>query len=38
MKTALLYSDDFGRFDYGSNHPLKAIRLKLTYVLIKACG
>jgi acetoin utilization protein AcuC len=38
METAFLYSDDFGRFDYGSNHPLKAIRLKLTYELIKACG
>jgi acetoin utilization protein AcuC len=38
MKTAFLYSNEFERFDYGPNHPLKAIRLKLTYELIKACG
>jgi len=38
MKTVFLYSDEFERFDYGSNHPLKVIRLKLTYELIKACG
>lgn len=38
MKTAFIYSNDFVRFDYGSGHPLKPIRLKLTYELIKACG
>jgi acetoin utilization protein AcuC len=38
MKTAFLYSDDFSRFSYGSTHPLKPFRLKLTYELIKACG
>jgi acetoin utilization protein AcuC len=38
MKTALLYSNDFKRFDYGGSHPLKSTRLKLTYELIKACG
>jgi len=38
MKTALIYSDDFSRFSYGSSHPLKPFRLKLTYELIKACG
>jgi acetoin utilization protein AcuC len=38
MKTAFIYSDDFSRFSYGSNHPLKPFRLKLTYELIKACG
>jgi acetoin utilization protein AcuC len=38
MKTAFIYSDDFARFDYGSSHPLKLVRLKLTYELIKACG
>jgi acetoin utilization protein AcuC len=38
MKTAFLYSDDFAGFDYGSGHPLKPFRLKLTYELIKACG
>jgi acetoin utilization deacetylase AcuC-like enzyme len=38
MKTAFVYSDDFAQFSYGSNHPLKPFRLKLTYELIKACG
>jgi acetoin utilization protein AcuC len=38
MKAAFVYSDDFARFSYGSSHPLKPIRLKLTYELIKACG
>ena len=37
MKTAFIYSDQFARFDYGSSHPLKPIRLKFTYELIKAC-
>jgi acetoin utilization protein AcuC len=37
MKTAFVYSDEFARFDYGSSHPLKPFRLKLTYELIKAC-
>jgi acetoin utilization protein AcuC len=38
MKTAFVYSDEFARVDYGAGHPLKPIRLKLTYELIKACG
>src|SRR5512143_1405685 len=38
MKTAFIYSDRFACFDYGSGHPLKPFRLKLTYELIKACG
>jgi len=38
MKTAFIYSNDFARFDYGSSHPLKLVRLKLTYELINACG
>lgn len=38
MKTAFIYSDNFAGFDYGSGHPLKPFRLKLTYELIKACG
>jgi acetoin utilization protein AcuC len=37
MKTAFVYSDEFARFDYGSGHPLKPFRLKLTYELIKDC-
>ncbi len=38
MRTAFIYSDRFAQFDYGANHPLKLIRLKLTYELIRACG
>jgi acetoin utilization protein AcuC len=38
MKAAFVYSDEFSRFDYGSGHPLKPIRLKITYELIKACS
>ncbi|MGE5172451.1 MAG: acetoin utilization protein AcuC [Betaproteobacteria bacterium] len=37
MKTAFIYTDEFAGFDYGSGHPLKPFRLKLTYELIKAC-
>lgn len=37
MKTAFVYSDEFTSFDYGSSHPLKPFRLKLTYDLIVAC-
>ena len=38
MKTAFIYSDDFAKYDYGSGHPLKPFRLRLTYELIKAYG
>jgi len=38
MKTAFIYSDDFAKYDYGSGHPLKPLRLRLTYELIKAYG
>jgi acetoin utilization protein AcuC len=38
MKAAFIYSDEFARFDYGSGHPLKPFRLKLTHDLIKDCG
>jgi len=38
MKNAFIYSDEFARFDYGSGHPLKPARLRLTYELILACG
>ena len=38
MKTAFIYSDTFSEFDYGSSHPLRTFRLKLTYELIKAYG
>jgi acetoin utilization protein AcuC len=38
MQAAFVYSDSLSRFDYGSGHPLKPFRLKLTYELIRACG
>ncbi|HXX53982.1 MAG TPA: hypothetical protein VEI28_05370, partial [Thermodesulfovibrionales bacterium] len=38
MSTAFIYTDEFHRFDYGTAHPLKTFRLKLTYELIKAYG
>lgn len=38
MKTAFLYSDKFGEFDYGANHPMRPLRLKQTYELIKELG
>jgi acetoin utilization protein AcuC len=38
MKTAFFYSDDFLKFDYGPDHPLKIVRLKLTRDLIHSFG
>jgi acetoin utilization protein AcuC len=38
MKTAFIYSDDFAKYDYGPEHPLKPVRLKLTHDLIRAYG
>jgi acetoin utilization protein AcuC len=38
MKTAFLYTDELAKFDYGETHPLKTVRLKLTYELSRACG
>ena len=38
MKTAFVYTDAYLDYDYGPTHPLRIIRLKLTYDLIKACG
>lgn len=38
MKSAFIYSDDFAKYDYGPEHPLKPFRLKLTYELAKAYG
>ena len=35
MKTAFIYTEDFLKFDYGTAHPLRIFRLKLTYELIK---
>ncbi len=38
MKTALIYTDDYTRYDYGPGHPLRMERLKLTYDLMEAYG
>ena len=38
MKTAFIYTDAYLDYDYGPTHPLRIIRLKLTYDLIKAYG
>ena len=38
MKTAFIYTDAYSDYDYGPSHPLKIIRLKLTYELIHAYG
>ncbi|MDI7259344.1 MAG: acetoin utilization protein AcuC [Thermodesulfobacteriota bacterium] len=38
MKTAFIYTDAYLDYDYGPMHPLRVIRLKLTFELIKAYG
>ena len=38
MKTAFIYTDAYLDYDYGPAHPLRVIRLKLTYELIRAYG
>jgi acetoin utilization protein AcuC len=38
MKNAFIYTDAYLDYDYGPAHPLRIIRLKLTYDLIKAYG
>lgn len=38
MSTAFLYTDDYFAYDYGSNHPMRIERLRLTYDLCKAYG
>jgi acetoin utilization protein AcuC len=38
MKTAFIYTDAYLDYDYGPTHPLKIVRLKLTYELIHAYG
>ncbi len=37
-RSALLYSDDFLRYDFGSSHPLNPVRLLLTYTLMMELG
>jgi acetoin utilization protein AcuC len=38
MKTAFVYTDAYFDYDYGPTHPLKIVRLKLTFDLIQAYG
>ncbi len=38
MKKVFIYTDAYFDYDYGLMHPLKIIRLKLAYELIKAYG
>ena len=38
MKTALVYSEQWTRFDYGPEHPLRMERLGLTWRLMKSYG
>jgi acetoin utilization protein AcuC len=38
MKTALVHSEEWRRFDYGPNHPLRMERLGLTWQLMEAYG
>jgi len=38
MKTALIYSEEWRRFDYGPEHPLRMERLGLTWRLMEAYG
>jgi len=38
MKTALIHSDQYSRFDYGPEHPLRMERLGLTWRLMEAYG
>ena len=36
MRTAFIYTDRYADYDYGLAHPMKIVRLKLTYELVKA--
>ena len=38
MKTALIHSEEWRRFDYGPDHPLRMERLGLTWKLMEAYG
>lgn len=38
MKTAFIYSDKFGAFYYGVDHPMRPVRLRLTFELMEASG
>ncbi len=36
MRSAFIYSERFQDYDYGEGHPLKMVRLRLTYELLKS--
>ena len=38
LRLAYVYSDDFLKYDFGPDHPLAPIRLKLTYELSRLKG
>ena len=38
MKTALVHSEEWSRFDYGPEHPLRMERLGLTWRLMESYG
>ncbi|HEY8338509.1 MAG TPA: acetoin utilization protein AcuC, partial [Egibacteraceae bacterium] len=38
MATALIWSDDRLRYDFGPSHPMRPVRVELTVALIRACG
>ncbi|MDY6988142.1 MAG: acetoin utilization protein AcuC [Thermodesulfobacteriota bacterium] len=38
VKTAFLYTEEYFAYDYGTHHPLRIERLRLTYDLCKAYG
>lgn len=38
MKTAFVYSDRFGAFRYGPDHPMRPARLRLTFELMTELG
>ena len=37
-KVVLIFSDDYLKYDFGPEHPLKPVRLQLTHELLKAYG
>lgn len=37
-KVVLVYTDQYSRYDFGPNHPLRPLRLKLTYDLMEKLG
>ncbi len=38
FKSSFIYSDEFHQYSYGPQHPMRTIRLKLTYDLLRAYG